>query len=455
MPSFVYANYDSDGQFTNPAGNGLTSLQQAIVDQQVMKKPTVAMYGDSIAQAGFVNGLGNGISNIATGINSWIRGKTGQRVTLTNDLNFGVSGENTTQILARIGQVLAAKPTFCIVIAGTNDFATAVTNKSLTIQNLKSIYDILTSHGIIVIAYTILPKTFWQPGGTIPANIRNQMAYVNNWIRTYCYGTKGLYVADPWSALVDPATGLSIGGGIVGSPPANSAFTYDGLHPSPRGSFYAAIPAANIINAIVPANNTLLWTPNDNYSAADNPTGNLLNNTGMTVASGGTAGAGASGVIAGSWTIARTAGTTGAVVGSIVPGALSSGQIYNKQRMTITAPAGSAIERIRALQQLFVSGIIGKQVVAECEISVSGITGVNAFRGVHLRATDGTNDSLDRTINSGYLFPDAAYDDVYRTQPFLCTANVQQFELIVEIDGTVASAGVTVDFGRTAFRVVE
>jgi lysophospholipase L1-like esterase len=107
----------------------------------------------------------------------------------------GNGGYTTAQILSiEVPIIVSKKPTFCVVIAGANDFANSVAF-STTISNYKLILDTLRTAGVIPIVTTLPPRT--GP----PANLRA----LNVWLRSYA-NTNGLPFADAFGAVVDTTT---------------------------------------------------------------------------------------------------------------------------------------------------------------------------------------------------------------------------------------------------------
>jgi lysophospholipase L1-like esterase len=437
-----------------------TDANGAIRIPAPLSGPVLALLGDSEFAGGDI-GLGTSTPRVTNyAIQHWVKALSGQRVSIKFTDNYAVDGYTTANVISnKLASVVTAKPSMCAVLIGTNDICSSgvtITPAQLAtvIANLQTIYILLLNAGITIIAVPILPRSYWTAGGLLPVAQQKQIAYVNQWIKNFSYSQRGMYVADGWPGMVDPATGRSIGDGVIGTPPANTAYTYDGLHPAPRGAYWVGKAIADIVSQLIPSNNTLRWSANDIYDVVNNPYGDCMSNGFLTTATGGTAATGASGTVAGDWTVRRiNAGSAGAVVASVVTKTLPNGQTYNAQRMVVTAPAGSALDGGWMYQQQYVAGLIGKLVIAECAVDVSAIT-AGSFRGVFLECSDGTITCADGFPTSTFYAPDGDYSAILRTQPFILSAAVQQVNIKVGIDGSIASAGVTVDVSRIAFRVV-
>lgn len=112
---------------------------------------------------------------------------------------FGVPGNTTQQILARVPQVIAAKPDICIVLAGTNDNPT-----SDTYVYLPQIVTALQAAGITPVLATLPPSSSTN---ALTAGPHNAVRIRNTWITRYATA-HGLHWVDFFGALVDPLTGL-------------------------------------------------------------------------------------------------------------------------------------------------------------------------------------------------------------------------------------------------------
>lgn len=256
---------------------------------------TIALLGDSItavnvAQTGVYTTKG------ARGFWGWAAMRLGQRlnlVTRPGTLNGGVSGENTTQILARVQQdAIDLNPGWCHVLAGTNDVWNSVP-VATTIANLTAIYDALEAAGIRIIAGTLPPKS----GQT--ATLYRAAERLNNWIRQQAYDRPGFVVADYAAILTGPTGSWRIG---------TTAYTADGTHPSAGGAVRMGTVLANAIEKFLPAANLL---PSSNYddSSSGAAAVNIAPNP-MFTGTGGSTFTGATGQMPDSWALNRAGGPT-------------------------------------------------------------------------------------------------------------------------------------------------
>ena len=179
---------------------------------------TIVAIGDSTTAGtpGFkspIESPPNGAGNIESQYSYWLM-KTHADWQV---LNRGVNGERSDQIRARFTRdVLAAKPTVVVIIAGVNDMYQGRAAQVVE-RELEAMYDAARAAKIPVVAGTILP---YNSAG---ADENARMLAVNRWIRDY-----GATHADV--VFCDTRGAVSVPGqpdGLVSSP--------DGLHPSPEG----------------------------------------------------------------------------------------------------------------------------------------------------------------------------------------------------------------------------
>jgi acyl-CoA thioesterase-1 len=142
-------------------------------------------------------------------------------------VNRGISGQTTTQMLARFLQDVAAlHPKAVLILAGTNDIARGIPANGIE-DNLTMMGDLAKAHGIKPLFAAILPVSDYHKGEDAryemtkirpPATIQQ----VNQWLKDYCR-REGFAFVDYYSAMVDSN----------GQLPADEAD--DGLHPNAKG----------------------------------------------------------------------------------------------------------------------------------------------------------------------------------------------------------------------------
>lgn len=198
--------------------------------------PTVWKLGDSISANGYTapSGSADKIWNPDRDYLMWACMLSMGRLIYGGAAATG--GFRTDQIIAtHLPTVLAAKPTFCVVHAGTNDIGTHTT--AVTIANLKTIFDRLLAAGITPIATTMLPKETNK--GSNREALDTMSAFVTR------YADKLGFPRVDWTTPF-----ISTAGGWAGyTSPTPGPYNYDDVHPDGGG---AKIMGQALADALVP-----------------------------------------------------------------------------------------------------------------------------------------------------------------------------------------------------------
>lgn len=365
--------HTNDDASTTTVGDALRARESDIRYKVAPFNNQVAFLGDSITAQGVSNGVIATIStdsratrNMNRGFSHWVAALTRQNFRAPQALNFGVSGETSAQIAARVDDVVASGAGVCVVLAGTNDIG--VVAASVTIANLTTIYMALEAANVMAIAIPILPRD-------LAANAANSLFVqrVNYWLINVAPTIfSNLYIADARYAYGDPTDGNMA---------PRAGFSYDGLHPTAIGARYIGKVVADILNvvrpyALAPAFATI-W---DYYDATHNPGGSLLPNTILGGTSGTKLDANTTGSFANTFQAGFSAGggtiTSLLAAGTKETGGLSSGAACQKIVISGTATGGS--QTVFVFEQVNFSGatslLAGDVVEAVAEIEVEGAT---------------------------------------------------------------------------------
>jgi lysophospholipase L1-like esterase len=135
-------------------------------------------------------------------------------------LDRGVSGQTTTQMLARFRtDVIDLRPAVVHIMGGMNDIHSPP-GTALTRSNIQSMVELAQARGITVILGAVTPSSFFQgsPGKTLGPHI----VWLNRWLRDYAE-KNGLIYVDYHAPLQDSKLGIRDG------------LSNDGLHPNRRG----------------------------------------------------------------------------------------------------------------------------------------------------------------------------------------------------------------------------
>lgn len=211
----------------------------------------VAWLGDSITRGlGAVN-KGDSWPPILTGTTVAVAGDSiptyamlysGGKIAKT--VNAGISGNTTAQMLARVQtDVVAYKPSVCVILGGTNDSATPVPLTAFA-ANITGIVQALWKAGIAPVLCTI---------PTINSSTqRPVIGRYNAWIRRFA-ARQGIPLLDYYTLSVDPATG-----NLLQSAMGNT----DGTHPGNIGNALLGKYAADILSPLVGAASTPIASDN-------------------------------------------------------------------------------------------------------------------------------------------------------------------------------------------------
>lgn len=143
-------------------------------------------------------------------------------------LDRGVSGQTTTQMLARFRvDVLDLHPAVVHIMGGINDIARAP-GTALTASNIRSMVELARAKGIAVILGSVTPSSCFQ--GSPDLKPGPHIAWLNQWLRDYAARNDLIFV-DYHAALVDADLGIRDG------------LSNDGLHPN-RSGFTVMTPLA-------------------------------------------------------------------------------------------------------------------------------------------------------------------------------------------------------------------
>lgn len=147
--------------------------------------------------------------------------------------NFGVGGQTSAQILARLPTTIASGADVIVMHAGrnslTNDAGATITQVT---GDLTAMINLCRASGVDLVLDTIIPGD----SGVLTGNQEIGRQNINAWIRNQDHGLRGVYVADMDAALTDPATGLAY----------SSALT-DGTHPG----YGAAAAMGRVLAAVL------------------------------------------------------------------------------------------------------------------------------------------------------------------------------------------------------------
>ena len=189
------------------------------------KPQTMALLGDSITNqcSGFQT-VSSQTQNFYSMASWWdhansLMGNRFQTVWASpTEREFGGSGKRSDQLISEgyVDGVISSGASWCCLLVGTNDGAQSI-DPNVIVNNIKSICNILIAEGITVVLSTVLPRSD-STGNALTIDP------INNLIRKWAPGVKGVILNDWAPVMQDPTTGA-----------AHSIYFRDGVHPNGSG----------------------------------------------------------------------------------------------------------------------------------------------------------------------------------------------------------------------------
>jgi len=341
---------------------------------------------------------------------------------------YGVSGNTTAQMLARIGPVVADPSDWVFVQGGINDISAGATEATI-VANLQAICATLANTKIVCLL-AISPNA--QAAGNT-----TKILNINARLRRWCATQKSVIFADVYSALVDST--LTTGAFASGNSP-------DSLHLSAQGARLAGQVIANAISPFVkvcpflPSSGAEAW-------AIDNTCTQLLTSPLMTGTGGSVSGTGASGTLANNW----NGGTdTGTVTSVFLAGQSRTDGIGLDQQITISSAGSGSVVNMRQ------TGVearcsIGDTLYAVGSITLTGMSDVAYVMPTIQVVMDGTTYQIRCTDTSSTTFSQTNLAFNFRTPEFLldCTT-LSSVGFFLKIGfGTSGTGAAVMKVGRT------
>lgn len=269
---------DENGKLTvTPGDIQAATAQQGVLADGAVQKASARLYKPLLTD---VLVLGDSRVFQCTkgnvGFSDWAVSESGGLAAFPLNLNKGIDGNTTSQMLARLeADVLANSASFDVMVHfGTgNDRIKGMTLEQ-TIRNVEYMYAALIKRGKVVIAVAETP-IIGANVGLPPQQTANHFA-IHNWYLNVA-PSLGVLVVNPWDEMVDPASGSNFWplGGLTG----------DGLHPTPAGARIIGRKVAEVLKRLFtfPA---ILPTANVAFDAALVPGGSLIPNSLLTGTNG-------------------------------------------------------------------------------------------------------------------------------------------------------------------------
>jgi lysophospholipase L1-like esterase len=407
---------DEDGDLSDQSP-ALAALG-AEVSTKTRTLRTIAFLGDSRINQGIATAAGSSTVIEANGLQHWVPALLRQDGRLLSAQNFGVSGETSEQVLARVGDVIAARPDVCVVWCGTNDRASANQfTARRSIRAIRSIVNALTGAGIKVCLVAEIPRG----NAAYPAIRLGTEQLANHFaVRDAIIAMDGgnVRVANPWPTTEDPATPGDVLTGL----------TRDGLHQTTLGAYTVALPVVDAIRPwvsegagldVLPKSNAEVWS-------ASNP-GGWINDNPMLVGASGTKGAGMTGSLADGYSSNIASLSTGVTV--VASKFIDSmGREWQQFDLSGSSTGSGAIDLIRQTG-LHTRAAQNDQLQAACEIECIGLQNLRSVK-VGVRVVSGSDSWFTDGDEPSDISPlPAAYTGVLLSQPITLPASVTDVQL--------------------------
>lgn len=297
----------------------------------------------------------------------------------------------TQQITTQLPQVLAARPQYCFISAGTNDIYASALSAAETFAQMQYLVTTLASAGIVPIYSTVWARSYdatYTP---------RHLAY-NDLLRRWVYsGAPGLFW-DGFAATVDPtSTQCAI----------RSGYTYDSspsLHINNVGALILGKACAAQALSKLPRRQRFAYGAEDATNTGN--TSNILTNPNFT-GTGGTAGANVTGTVPTGWTVDWATRTgTGAAAASIVDVVNSdTGNADAKAIQVVISGSPAANDVLRITQTGFESqtpsgAVVNSECVLEMAGTIGGVSGV--MQRVQTNATESAWWGIDSFASLAY-----------------------------------------------------
>lgn len=390
--------------------------------------PQIACLGDSNTFINWGDDPSTGTSQISPptqgklqtrGFAFWAQALSGARVEFAQDLNFGVSGETSTQILARVNDAANSRADAVVVLAGTNDRGVAALSAAITIANLTAIITALRAKNKRVFLLTVPPRGLsGTPYFTAGSQQLNYLYAVNTWIKRVASQARGVTVIDPWADWADPLSNVA----AFRAGQINAA---DAAHFGPASAY----PIGKLLAAeFAKAYPAIDWLPKSNfdvYDAINNPTGALNTNPMMDGTSGTLSGSTPTptGQVADSWSLSGTDG------GFTLAGSKQTVGNDVFQRIALGGTPGAGSDRLVTLGQSISQSagrvVAGDVLEAFARVKVgasSGLFGIALILQETYNPGSGNTTLETRCGDSSHVanvfMPTEAWEGVLRLPPF-------------------------------------
>ncbi|EGI55042.1 hypothetical protein SUS17_2123 [Sphingomonas sp. S17] len=382
---------------------------------------------------------------------NWVNAMLGQRLTIGQ--TFGVSGDRTDQMFARlpaaiatnagilriwgginnIGAVASGSPAYTYTHAVTGETVTINTVAAVTMRDLRQMAETARAAGMIVIIENEIG------GSTITTT--EKLAALNSlrqMIAEYGEVTPGIYVHDAFPMVMQPG---------AATPTFKAGYSYDGIHYSGRGAYWHAKSEAPLVDRLTAPRSVLIRSA---MEVPANGRRQLLTNPIFATTTGGTAGNGITGDVPSGWTAAMGTNVGSTTLSSVtnsdaVGNGVQAAITYNaagsfSMTQTLSGTSGGAYnanlqpgDEVEGFALVEITG--ASSALSTISLELTGSTagsGGTAFGAMDLT---GPNSSSDQGVNDTALI-------TLRTRPVVLPSPTGTFPyLIAAVRATAFTSG--------------
>lgn len=399
-----------------PDNSAVQSLTERLLRQETGAQ-NICAFGDSITAQNHLNTNPQNLYRMLYGSVNLLNYLSYERYGWKRSWNLGVSGNNTTQMVARLSEITTDRNEGCTIVlfmGGTNDIVGLVPVATIT-ANLKTIFDHITrTLNMRLVARPILPRSFWA-SLTAPqiAQAKADILTVNSWIASYCASNRNAVFTSGLYAAFDDGTGAPKPG-----------YTYDGLHPDAPGALEIAKADFEALRGLFGVSQWPLHT-----NLLDNPV--LIGNGGTAVINNLTL----TGSAPDGWEFrSGVTGTNAATLSRNADGSL---------RVSYTGSGGSTSNNIFLTESISTGYVAGDLLQGYAE--VAPVSGSNV-RGLEVRVLDKgsvTNNYFALNRGNNAVFPASTLGrGVIATEVFAAQSGSTsiEFRLYAEMNASTSAA---------------
>lgn len=325
----------------------------------------------------------NGSQGVATylmayGWSSWLQSLLRGRAIFPYSLNFGVIGQNTSQMLARVQAAVDAHRTagaWGVIFSGLyNDDLSTAAARATTVSNIQAIAKAFTNAGIVFICTDDYPAGF-------SGNVKRTGGQLSGFHNVRHWMLRSLPALVPGAICVPTygdCTQFDNAGGFWRAGYSDPA---DYIHPmSPTHALSTAPRIFAAIDKLLPSQTDWMCDdPSDVFDATHNPRGNLLGN-GMLTGTGGSVPSGFTGTLADSWTGTKDASLTN--ITATLSKVAGTNSVWQQLALSGTSGAtDGAVTDLRrnfSLSQLSPGDVLRSKCMVEIDGGFTGIRGVES-----------------------------------------------------------------------------